>query len=222
MCPSVGPQAPSFGRQLPGLPSRVEYLSPQGLLLPLVYGTTASLLWLELRGLSAWLLDCVPARLSPLASMALGDVCRGPRCSLAGLGPVALGYHPCCWPGGSAGSPHCARPMGCWFFRITQPRYVCTCVVSWSTCLLFTVVPARCVVLHMRCPGPLGSCSPVCTLSVSCRAFGVLGGWAPVHPCACLVCCVALAVSCTTRLLFTDVPARCVVLRVQCPGSLGS
>ena len=54
MCPWVGPHAPSFGRQLPGLPSRVEYLSPQGVLLPLVYGTSASPLWLELRGRSAW------------------------------------------------------------------------------------------------------------------------------------------------------------------------
>ena len=54
MCPWVGPHAPSFGRQLWVLPSRVEYLSPQGVLLPLVYGTTASLLWLELRGHSAW------------------------------------------------------------------------------------------------------------------------------------------------------------------------
>ena len=54
MCPWVGPHAPSFGRQLCGLPSRVEYLSPQGVLLPLVYGTTASSLWLELRGRSAW------------------------------------------------------------------------------------------------------------------------------------------------------------------------
>ena len=54
MCPWVGPHATSFWRQLWGLPSRVEYLSPQGLLLPLVYGTTASPLWLELRGLPAW------------------------------------------------------------------------------------------------------------------------------------------------------------------------
>ena len=30
MCPWVGPHAPSFGRLLWGLPSRVEYLSPQG------------------------------------------------------------------------------------------------------------------------------------------------------------------------------------------------
>ena len=54
MCPWVGPHAPFFGRQLWGLPSRVEYLPPQGVLLLLVYGTTASTLWLELRGHSAW------------------------------------------------------------------------------------------------------------------------------------------------------------------------
>ena len=54
MCPWVEPHAPSFGRQLWGLTSLVEYLSPQGVLLPLVYGTTASPLWLEFRGLSAW------------------------------------------------------------------------------------------------------------------------------------------------------------------------
>ena len=47
MCPWVGPHAHSFGRQLWGLPSRVEYLSPQRVLLPLVYGTTASPLWLD-------------------------------------------------------------------------------------------------------------------------------------------------------------------------------
>ena len=49
MCPWVGSHAPSFGRQLWELPSRAEYLSPQGVLLPLVYGMTASPLWLELR-----------------------------------------------------------------------------------------------------------------------------------------------------------------------------
>ena len=53
MCPWVGPHAPSLGRQLWGLTSRVDYLSPQGVLLPLVYSTTASPLWLELRCLSS-------------------------------------------------------------------------------------------------------------------------------------------------------------------------
>ena len=54
MCPWVGPHATSFERQLWGLPSCVEYLAPQGILLPRVYGTTASPLWLELPGPAAW------------------------------------------------------------------------------------------------------------------------------------------------------------------------
>ena len=54
MCPWVGPHGPSCGRQLWGLPSRMEYLSPKGVLIPDVYGTTASPLLLELRGPAAW------------------------------------------------------------------------------------------------------------------------------------------------------------------------
>ena len=50
----AGPYAPSCGRQHCRLPSHVEYLSPQGILLRRVYGTTTSPLWLELRGHSAW------------------------------------------------------------------------------------------------------------------------------------------------------------------------
>ena len=58
MCPWAGPHAPSFGQQLWGLPSGVEYHSPQGILLPRVYGTTASPLWLELQGPTAWQRPC--------------------------------------------------------------------------------------------------------------------------------------------------------------------
>ena len=138
------------------------------------------------------LLDCVPARLSPVASMAPVDVCQGPRCSLAGLGPVALEYRSCHWPGGSARSPQCVRPMGYWFFPAPRPPYVCAvswaawllftgvravcCVasaVSWATWLLFTGVLPRCVVLRVQCPGPLGSRSPVCALC----AVRVRHGW---------------------------------------------
>ena len=56
-------------------------------------------------------------------------------------------------------------------------------------------MPARCVVLRVRCPGPLGSCSPVCPLGVLCRVCGVLGPLAPVHRCARPVCCVPCTVS---------------------------
>ena len=96
------------------------------------------------------------------------------------------------------------------------------CTVSWATRLLFTGVCARCVVLRLPCPGPLGSCSPVCPLGASCFVFGVLGHLAPVHRCAGSVPCVACAVSFATWLLFTGVPAWCVVLHVPCPGPLGS
>ena len=166
------------------------------------------------------LLDCVPARLSPVASMAPGDVCHGPRCSLAGLRPVALEYRSCPWPGGSAGSPRCVQPMGCWFFPVPRPPYVCA--VSRASWLLFTGVPARCGALCVRCPGPLGSRSPVCQLSVLCCVCGVLGHLAPVRRCACSVCCFACAVSWVTWLLFTGVPVRFVVLCLRCPGPLGS
>ena len=103
-------------------------------------------------------------------------------------------------------------------------RWVCcaACAVSWATWLLFTGAPARCVALHVRCPGPLGSCSPVCSLGVLCCLCGVLGNSAPVHRCARPLCCVACAVSLASWLPFTGAPAWCVVLRVRCPGPLGS
>ena len=53
ICPWVGSHALSCGQQLWGLPSRVDYLSPQQVLLPRVYGMSASPLWHELRGLAA-------------------------------------------------------------------------------------------------------------------------------------------------------------------------
>ena len=101
------------------------------------------------------------------------------------------------------------------------PR-VHVCAVSWASWLLFTGVPTWCVVLLLRCPGPLGSCSPVCPLGALLCLCGVLGHWAPVHRCARSVRCFACAVSWATLLLFTGAPARCVVLRVRSPGPLGS
>ena len=58
--------------------------------------------------------------------------------------------------------------------------------------------------------------------SAGLRVCSVLGRLAPVHRCARAVCCVASALSWATWLLFTVVLARCVVLRVRCPGPLGS
>ena len=81
---------------------------------------------------------------------------------------------------------------------------------------------ALCVVLRVRCPGPPGSCSPACTPCLWCCVYGVLGLLAPVHRCARSVCGVVRTVSWASWLPFTGVHALCVVLRVRCPGPLGS
>ena len=103
-------------------------------------------------------------------------------------------------------------------------RSVCcgACAVSWAPWLLFTGAPARCAVLRVWCPWPLGSCSPVCPLGVLSCVYGVLGPLTRIHRVACSVCCVARAVSSAPWLLFSGAPAPCVVLRAQCPGPLGS
>ena len=179
--------------------------------------------------LGHWLLfDGVAARCfvlrarcpGPLGSCSLVCV-RGVLCSvcrvLGHLAPV----HRCAWS------------MRCF-----------ACAASCATWFLFTGVPVQCVVLSVRCPAPLGSCSLVCPLGALLCVCGVLGHLAPVHRCAprCLLCCVcsvlghlapvhrcarsvlcfASTVSSATWLLFNGVPAWCVVLRVWRPGPLDS
>ena len=155
----------------------------------------------------AWLLlTAVPAWL-----VVLRVRCPG---ALGSCSPVRLLNVLCCVSGvlGHSAPVHwCARSVLCF-----------ACVVSWATWLLFTGVPARCVALHVRCPGPLGSRSPVCPRGVLCCVCGVLGNLAPVHRCARSVLCFACAVSWATWLRFIDMPARSVALRVRCPGPLGS
>ena len=82
MCPWEPPHVPSCGRQLWGLPSHVEYPSPQGGIAP------ASLRYDHRTNVAqvAWpsclagdpLPGCVPARLSSVVAMAPGDVCHCP------------------------------------------------------------------------------------------------------------------------------------------------
>ena len=96
------------------------------------------------------------------------------------------------------------------------------CMVSWATWSLFSRVYAWCVAQCVRCPGPLGSCSPVCPLGVLCGVGGAFGQMALVHRGANSAWYSALVVSWATWLLFSGVQARRVVLRVQCPGQLGS
>ena len=267
MCPWVGPHALSFGRQLWGLPSRVGYLSPQGVLLPLVYGTTASPLWLELRGHSAWqatpswtvyrlssrqLLPWLRVKFAMVPDAGWSGSDQWPWSTAPAIGPVGRLGRPsvsdawgvgsflslgrptcvqCPWPLGSC-SPMCRGRLLCCVCGVLGhfapvhrcARSVCcvACAVSWVTWLPFTGAPAGCVVLRVRCPGPLGSCSPVCLLGVLLCVCGVLGLFAPVHQCARSVCCVVCVVSWATWLLFTGAPARCVVLGVRCPWPLGS
>ena len=163
---------------------------------------------------------CVCGVLGHLASCS-------PVCPLRGLCCV------CGVPGHLAPVHRCARSVCCY-----------ACAVSWANWLMFTGAPARCVVLCVRCPrplgscsplrllgvllrvcgvlGPLGSCSPVYPLRVLFCVCGVLGHLAPVHRCARSVCCVACAVSWATWLLFTGAPAPSSALLVRCPGPLGS
>ena len=267
MCPWVGPHAPSFGRQLWGRPSRVLYLSPQGVLLPLVYGTTASPLWLQLRGHSAWqatpswtvyrlachqLLPWLRVTFAMVPDAAWPGSDQRPWSTAPATGPVGWLVRPSAshpWGFGSFLSltrPTCVQcpgPLGscspvcphgllwcvCGVFYHLAPVHRCArsvcCVafaVSWATWLPFTGAPAWCVVLRVRRPGPLGSCSRVRPLGVLLCVRRVLGHLAPVHRCACSVCCFVCAVSLATWLLFTGVPARFVVLCLRCPGPLGS
>ena len=153
--------------------------------------------WLLFSGVPAWCI-VLPVRCpGPLGSCS-------PMCQLGALFCLCGGL-------GHLASVHrCARLVPCF-----------ACAVSWATWLLFTGVQARRVALRVRCPGPLGSCSPVCPLGVLCCVCGVLDHLAPVHRFARSVRCFACAVFWATWLLFTAVPARCAVLRVRCPGPLG-
>ena len=147
----------------------------------------------------------------PAGCVVLRVRCPGPPASCSPVCPLGVLFCVCGVLGLPAPVHRCARSVCC-----------VPCAVSWASRLLFTGVPARCVVLRVRCPGPPGSCSTVCPLGVLCCVCGVLGHPAPVHRCACSVCSVACAVSWASRLLFTGAPARCVVLRVRCPGPCGS
>ena len=131
------------------------------------------------------------------------------------------------WTVGLGGLTWCFFPagrrgLGSFWGRVARVVCRAPCTVSWASWLLFTGVYALCVVLRVRCPGPLGSCSPVCVLCVWCCVYGVQGLLTPVHRRARPVCGVACTVSWASWLLFTGVRALCVVLCARCPGSLGS
>ena len=95
------------------------------------------------------------------------------------------------------------------------PSVLCdVCAVSSDTGLLFTGVPSRYVVFCVLCPGPLGSCSPMCPLRGLCRVSAVLGHLAPDHRCAPWEGCVAYAVSWAWCSLVCWLGALCCVCSV--------
>ena len=174
--------------------------------------------WLLFTGVYPWFALCAVSLANLLLSTGVPRLCVVLRVRC----PWPLGYWSpyctlgvlccmCCVLGHLAPVHRCARSVCC-----------ALCAVSLATGLLFTAVHTRCVVLRVRCPEPLGSCSPVCTLGVLCYVCRVLAHLAPVHQCARSVCCVACAVSWATWLLFTGGQARCVVLRVRFSGPFGS
>ena len=155
--------------------------------LPLVYGTTASPLWLGLRGRSAW--QATPSwtvyrlachRLLPWLPLTFAMV---PDATWPGSDQWPWSTAPATGPVGRLGRPSVSDPWGVGsFLSLGRPRCV-------------------------RCPGPLGSCSPVCPLGALHCVCGFPGHLAPVHRCARSVRCFACAVSWATWLLFTGVPA---------------
>ena len=193
MCPWVGPHAPSFGRQLWGLPSRVRYLSRQAVLLPRVYSTIASPLWLEFRGLSAW--QATPAwtvyrlachRLLPCLRVTFAMVLDA---TWPGSDQRPWGTARAAGPVGRMGRPSVPDPWAvvCCFPSLGRPTCACVCGVHGPLALVH------------RCARTVCSVCSVCS---------VLGLLAPVHRCARSVRCVACAESWVTWLIFTGVLAR--------------
>ena len=223
----------------------MEYLSPQGVLLPLVYGATASPLWFELPSHSAW--QATPSwtvyqlachRLPPLLRVTFAMVPdaawpgsdQWPWSTAPAPGPVGWRVAPVCPTHGVLvlSCPSAAlRVRGVLghmapVHRCPRSVWCVACAASWAPWLPFTGVPAECVVLRVRCPGPLSSCSPVRLFRVLLCVRVVLGHMAPVPRFVCSVFCYVCAVSWATWLLFTGVPARFVLLCRRCPWLLGS
>ena len=126
---------------------------------------------------------------APARCVALRLRCCGPLGSYSPVLPLGALLCICGVLGHFAPGHRCARLICC-----------VASAVSWATWLLFSCAPARCVVLCVECPGPLGSCSPVCPLGVLLCVCGVLGHLAPVHRCARPRCPVPLLPSGHVRL----------------------
>ena len=210
---------PPLNGSLGGLASHLEYFSPQGVLLPRVYGTIASPQWLELRGLSAqqatlpwtvYRLAC--QRLLPWLQVTFPMVVDAawPRSNLWPWGTA-----PAAGPVGRLSWPSATSPWGvvCCYPSLGRPR--CARVGGVDNRLALVLRCARPACACVRFLLPLGACLGCAPLVRS--VCGVLGHLASVHRCARLVCCVACALFLSTWLLLTGFPAWCILHRVRCP-----
>ena len=130
-------------------------------------------------------------------------------------------------------SPVCTLDVRCFVHSVLgllAPVHRCAfvvccavCAVSWANWLLFTAVLVWRVVWCVWCPGPRGSCSPVCTLGVRCFLLGVVGLFGSCSPvCLCCVLCGLCGVLAHLGPVHRCARVACVVLRVPCPGPRGS
>ena len=201
MCPTHGVlvlSCPSSALCVRGVPGLLAPVHPRARAVRCVVSAVSWATWLLFTG--------VHARCG-----ALHVRCPGPLGSRSPVCPLSVLFCVCAVLGHLAPVCRCACSMCCF-----------ACAVSWLIWLLFTGVPALSFVLFVRCPGPLGSCSPVCPRGLLCCVCGVLGNLAPVHRCVRSVCCVECVAFWAPWPPLTGVPARFVVLRVRCPGPLGS
>ena len=130
--------------------SRVEYLSPQGVLLLRGYGTIASSLWLELRVPAAG--QATPScsvcrhachRLMPWLRVTFTMV---PDVALPGSDQWPWSTAPATGLAGRLGRPSASDPW-VWFVAPCSSAALgaCACAVSWATWRLFTSARALCV-----------------------------------------------------------------------------
>ena len=151
---------PSCGQPLWGLPSRMEYISPQGVFLRRVYGTTASPLWLELRGPAAWQAGpswavCRQAchQLLPWLRAAFAMV---PDAPWPGSDQLPWSIAPATGPVGWPGHPSASDPGGvdrC-VLSLCCPRCMCVCGV------LVHLAPVHRCARYVRFACAVGGCVP--------------------------------------------------------------
>ena len=139
----------------------MEYLSPHGVLLPQVYGTTASPLWLELQGPAAWqampswavcqnafnqLLPWLRATFAMVPDAAWPGSDQRPRSTAPATGPL-----------GRLGCPSASDPWGVGRGVLSICCLQCMCVLG----VLAHVAPGHRCAPCVRCACAVGGCVPL-------------------------------------------------------------